>query len=164
VKSDLPPIDRDLFRSVMRRQASSVAVVTTAHGGSIHGMTATAFNSVCADPPTILIVINRSTRSHPIIGDSGVFVVNILGHDQHAIAERFAGKLEDQFDGVEYRVGETSGPILDGAAAHLECRVVSRTEVETHTLFIGRVVAGDVRDTSPLIYHDGRYAALSECR
>jgi flavin reductase (DIM6/NTAB) family NADH-FMN oxidoreductase RutF len=162
MKANLPAIDRDLFRSVMRRQASCVTVITTAHGEHIHGMTATAFSSVCADPPTIVIVVNRSTRSHPIIGDSGVFVVNILANDQRAMAERFAGKLDDQFFGIDYHVGSTSGPILDGAAAHLECQVVSRTEIETHTLFVGRVVAGDVADATPLIYHDGRYASLAE--
>jgi flavin reductase (DIM6/NTAB) family NADH-FMN oxidoreductase RutF len=160
----LSPINRDVFRSVMRRLAASVTVITTSHGDHIHGMTATAVCSVCADPPTILIVVNRSTRSHPMIDASGTFVVNILADDQRALAERFAGRLADQFEGVEYRVGDTSGPILQGAAAHLECQVVSQSDVGTHTVFVGRVVGGDVADVFPLIYHDARYATLSDLR
>jgi flavin reductase (DIM6/NTAB) family NADH-FMN oxidoreductase RutF len=137
MKFDLSPIHRDLFRSVMRRLASSVTVITTSHGDHIHGMTATAVCSVCADPPTILIVVNRSARSHPMIDGSGTFVVNILADDQQVIAERFGGKLEDQFVGVDYRVGGSSVPILRGAAAHLECRVMSQNDVGTHTVFVG---------------------------
>lgn len=162
MKTDLSPIDPDLFRSIMRRLASSVTVITTAHGDHIHGMTATAVCSVCAVPPTILIVVNRSARSYPLIDGSGSFVVNILAEGQHEIAKRFAGKLEDQFVGIDYRVGGTSGPILRGAAAHLECKVASQSDVGTHTVFIGEVVGGDVAEAFPLVYHDGRYPALSD--
>jgi len=162
MKTDLSPIDPDLFRSVMRRLASSVTVITTAHGDGIHGMTATAVCSVCAVPPTILIVVNRSARSHPLIDSSRTFVVNILAEDQQEIAKRFAGKLEDQFVGVGYHVGGTSGPILHGAAAHLECKVASQSDVGTHTVFVGEVVGGDVAEAFPLVYHDGRYPAFSD--
>lgn len=40
-------------------------------------------------PATILIVINRSTRSHPILSATGTFAVNILAEHQHEISDRF---------------------------------------------------------------------------
>ena len=49
-------IDADLFRSLMRRIASSVAVITTAHDGHLHGMTATAvLTNVCRGGGNALI-------------------------------------------------------------------------------------------------------------
>jgi flavin reductase (DIM6/NTAB) family NADH-FMN oxidoreductase RutF len=89
----------------MRQLATSVTVITTDFGGSSHGMTATAVCSVCADPPTILIVVSRSARTHPIIVESGIFVVNILARNQSALSDRFAGKIVDQFAGIDYTPG-----------------------------------------------------------
>jgi flavin reductase len=158
--SDVSAFNKDTFRAIMRRQALSVTIITTSHGEHLHGMTATAFCSVCADPPTVLIVVNRSTRSHPLIHGSGIFVVNILADDQMLLANRFSGKFEDQFTGVAFRVGKTGGPILAGVAAFLECQVISRTEVETHTLFLGRVIDGVADRGQSLVYHDGKYGNI----
>jgi len=153
-------ISRDTFRSVMRRQAASVTIITTCHDAALHGMTATAFTSVCADPPTILIVVNRSARSHPLIDGSGLFTVNILAEEQVALASRFSGKLDDQFNGVPFTLGSTGAPILEGCSAHLECVVAQRIEVETHTLFVGHVLAGATSPGEPLVYHEGIYSGL----
>jgi flavin reductase (DIM6/NTAB) family NADH-FMN oxidoreductase RutF len=162
MRTDRPVISRDRFRSIMRRLASSVTVITMSHGDHVHGMTATAVCSVSADPPTILIVVNRSTRSHPLIDSSGFFVVNILAESQRALAERFAGKSADQFAGVDYRLGDTIGPVLQDAAAHLECRVVGQSDVGSHTVFIGEVIGGGASGALPLLYHNGRYARLAQ--
>jgi flavin reductase len=50
----------EIFKSLMRNIASSVAVISTSSEGRLHGMTATAVCSVSADPATILIVVIRS--------------------------------------------------------------------------------------------------------
>ena len=120
-------------------------------------MTATAFCSVSANPATILVVINRTARSHPLIAASKVFAVNILSDSQKHLGERFAGRLDDQFDGVEYRLGSIKCPILGGAAAFLECQTIAENETGTHTIFIGRVVGGGDTNEQPLLYHRGAY-------
>jgi flavin reductase (DIM6/NTAB) family NADH-FMN oxidoreductase RutF/nitroreductase len=153
----LNDISSDLFRSLMRNIASSVAVITTNHNSRPHGMTATAVCSVSANPPTILIVINRSTRSHPLIAASKTFVVNVLSEAQSSIGDRFSGKLDNQFDGIEYMDAPSGCPIIKGAAAYIECRTVTEQETGTHTIFIGRVIGGGLTQVSPLLYHDGEY-------
>jgi flavin reductase (DIM6/NTAB) family NADH-FMN oxidoreductase RutF/nitroreductase len=154
-------VSGDLFKSLMRNIASSVAVITTNQSERLHGMTATAICSVSADPATILIVVNRSTRSHPIISATKAFTVNILADHQHAIGRRFASKHEDPFDGIKYHTGLNGSPILDDVAAHIACVTVSEFEVETHTIFVGRVVGGDVSKAPPLLYHEGAYKSVS---
>lgn len=154
-------IDADLFRSLMRRIASSVAVITTAHDGHLHGMTATAVTSVSAEPPRLLIVVNRSTRSHPLITASRIFVVNILADSQRSLGEHFARKGDNQFEGIAFDLGPSGSPIIRDAAAHLECTLVSETDMGTHTIFVGQVVGGGVSGSNPLLYHDGAYKAVT---
>ena len=160
-QNDEQLVSGDLFKALMRNIASSVAVITTNQAGKPHGMTATAICSVSADPATILIVVNRSTRSHPIISVAKTFTVNILADHQHAIGARFASKHDNPFDGIEYRTGSNGSPTIEGVAAHIACATVSEIEVETHTIFIGRVVGGDVSKAPPLLYHAGAYKSVS---
>jgi flavin reductase len=148
------------FKQLMRAVASGVSVVTTFHYGSPHGMTATAFSSVSADPPTVLIVLNKGTRTHPLISESRHFVVNMLREDQTELGVHFSGKAEDQFSDMHYHPGQLGAPILDGVVSYFECETVNEVDAGTHTIFVGRVVNGGANETSPLLYHGGRYKAL----
>jgi flavin reductase (DIM6/NTAB) family NADH-FMN oxidoreductase RutF len=157
--SQAEPVSKDLFRAIMRRVAASVTVISAEHEGTLYGMTATAFSSVCADPPTVLIVVNKSTRSHPGISESGFFTVNILGADQQYLANRFGAKESEPYKGVDYTMGK-AGPVLSASTAHLACKTILSYEVGTHTIFIATVIDGSVADCLPLIYHDGSYKAI----
>lgn len=155
-----PRIDGEIFRAVMRQLAGGVTVITTLHDGNPHGFTATAFCSVCAEPPTVLIVVNRTARTHPHIDARRHFAVNILADDQTALANRFAGKLENQFDGMAYTIPDGGAPVFEGVSAHLQCVVSSRLDIGTHTIFIGDVVGGGTSESDPLVYHAARFGRV----
>lgn len=151
------------FKSVMRRFAACVNVITSVDGGVMNGMTATAVCSVTADPPSVLIVVNRSNRSYPLISRSGAFAVNVLSSQQENIANLFASKKPDPFTDVDHWLGKTGCPILSDADAYLECRVVKGADFGTHTIFIGQIIACDTHSKSPLLYHNGRFCGLEKC-
>lgn len=153
--------DPAAYRAAMRQTAASVAVITTADAGSIHGMTATAMTSVSLDPPTLLVVVNRTTRTHPFIARSGRFAVNVLAEGQEEIARRFAAGVENQFAGVAHELHAAEVPIIAGTAATFVCVAVESFDVATHTIFIGRVEDAHCADRPPLLYHDGRYRTLA---
>lgn len=155
-------ISGDQFKSVMRRFAASVNVITSIDGPTMNGMTATAVCSVSADPPSLLVIVNRTNRSHPVISRSGVFAVNVLSSDQEDLAGHFAAKAPDPFANIDYRVGTTGCPLICDADATLECEVVQETDYGTHTIFIGRIVTCDVASKAPLLYHEGRFCRLEE--
>jgi hypothetical protein len=46
-------------------------------------------------------------------------------------------------------------------AAYIECAIASEVDVGTHTIFIGRVIGGNVSQVLPLVYHEGEYKSLS---
>jgi len=156
-----PAFDDTQFRAIMRSMAVGVTVITTAHEGHKHGMTATAFSSVSADPPSVLIVLNRSTRTHPILSAGRHFVVNLLAEHQIDISQRFSAKIDDQFDGIGYSENREGIPVLKESVANLECEIMAEMDVGTHTIFIGKVTNGTVSAVKPLIYHDGNYKAVA---
>ncbi|MBA2125183.1 flavin reductase [Hyphomicrobium methylovorum] len=154
-------VDAGAFRGVMRQLAGCVTVISTEEEGTLYGFTATAVCSVCAEPPTILIAVNKTARTHPHIDRKGAYAVNILADGQKHIAEHFAGKGDDQFATVEYALGAHGVPLINGAAAHLECEITQRIEIGTHTLFVGHVIGTGVDAVKPLIYHDAKYGLIS---
>jgi flavin reductase (DIM6/NTAB) family NADH-FMN oxidoreductase RutF/nitroreductase len=156
-----PPIEVAKFRTLMRNVGSSVAVITASLQGTDHGMTATAVCSVSADPAQILIVINRSNRTHAIVAAARRFTVNFLADHQAKYGQRFAEKHPSPFDGVRCTKGR-HGMIIDGCAAFLECHTMTELEVGTHTIFVARVVGGEAICAAPLLYHAGQYKSLVE--
>lgn len=149
------------YRLAMRRTAASVAVITAAHEGRIHGMTATAMTSVSVDPPTLLVVIKQTTRTHPFIRKSRRFAVNVLARGQEEIARRFAAGIENQFEGVPYEMHAADVPLIAETAAGFICLATDAFDVATHTIFIGEVEAAYHAPRPPLLYYDGRYRYLS---
>ena len=95
-------VDPELFKQGLRRWASGVTVVTTKSGDKPHGMTVSAFSSVSADPPLVLVCANRNSRTHAVIREGGRFTVNVLASDQQDVSVVFSSsKLEDsRFDHV----------------------------------------------------------------
>ena len=98
VVPNLSPIrpDHDIaaadFRGAMRQLVGGVSVVTVGQGQDISGMTVSSVTSLSIDPPSLIVAINRSASSWPLLVRDGVFGVNVLSADQRDIAERFTGK------------------------------------------------------------------------
>jgi flavin reductase len=152
------------FKTVMRQVVSSVAVITARSGKLRNGLTATAVCSVAADPPTMLVCINRSASAEAIIAEAGAFAINFLTEDQHRIARLFStSKLspEERFAEGKWVSMATGSPVLDGAVASFDCRVEDRVLSGTHHIYFGRVVAASSLDEEALLYRDGSFRRLA---
>lgn len=81
---DLPAVRVELFRDAMAALASGVAVVTARRAdGSPAGLLATSIAAYSAEPPSILLSIAHSSRSHPtLVEHAERFGVHLLGRDQ----------------------------------------------------------------------------------
>ncbi|MEM8609298.1 MAG: flavin reductase family protein [Myxococcota bacterium] len=156
------PIHHAAFREVLRNWASGVTVVTTRAGDTMHGMTVSAFSSVSADPPLVLVCANQASTTHEVIEKGGLFAVNILAAHQADISNVFASsEAEDtRLQSVSWSEGETGAPLIDGALACLECEVHSAHQEGSHTIYVGRVEAVHATDAEPLLYYNGGYRAL----
>jgi len=154
-------LDSAEFRQLLGRFATGVVVLTAVRAdGQPVGMTANSLASVSLEPPLVLLCIDHAATIYPTITTSDRFVVNVLSAHQEAISRRFAGEVDDRFDGIGYRLSEAGLVLLDDALAHIECERWAQHEAGDHTIMIGRVVAGDAREGRPLLYYRGGYAAL----
>jgi len=163
-ESDINPHD---LRLAMRRWATGVTIVTSRVNGIQHGMTVSSFTSVSLEPPTVLISLEKTTRTHELVQESGTFGVTILGRGQAEISDRFAGRQtehQDRFLGLDTYTLESGVPLLTDGLASFDCRVVSEYEVGSHTIFIGDVLASQIKmdESQPLIYFNRNYRMLCE--
>jgi flavin reductase (DIM6/NTAB) family NADH-FMN oxidoreductase RutF len=159
-------VDAALFRDVLGQWPSGVTVVTTLADGTWHGMTASSFSSVSADPPLVSVSLLKKIYTHELFQNSGVFGVNILAKDQTEVGKRFAGmnpEITDRFEGLDVVTAETGVPLLTQSVAWLDCRIVHRYDGGDHTIFVGEVVAAEVtRQTGPLLYHSRNWGQFAD--
>lgn len=153
------------FRQGMRRLAGACAIVTTGsrHAGraSWAGLTATAISSVSADPPRLLVCVNRGVWAHGQIAGTGSIGVNVLGKRSEALALRFAGGKcapHEKFAEGRWQTKVTGAPLLADALAAFDCHVAEIVAASTHDIFICDVLAVHIADADqPLVYFDGGF-------
>lgn len=151
-------IDTRHFRAALGQFATGVTVITTRlEDGSFVGLTASSFNSVSLDPPLVLWSLAQGARSLPVFQGNSHYVINVLSADQAELAERFATRVKNRFEGVEFDLSHTGLPILRGAAAWFECHNRSRYPEGDHIIFVGEVERCAVLPQAALVVHGGRY-------
>jgi flavin reductase (DIM6/NTAB) family NADH-FMN oxidoreductase RutF len=152
------------FRGIIGHFATGVTVITTAAGDQLHGMTANAVSSLSLDPVMVLICVDKTTYTHRVLDEGGVFTVNILGEQQEGVSRIFAKKGAPEtgtLRGQAFHLGETGAPILEGCLAYVECRVVNVMEGGDHSIFLGEVVSEGVEEEMrPLLFYRGGYHTL----
>jgi flavin reductase (DIM6/NTAB) family NADH-FMN oxidoreductase RutF len=145
----------DEFGDALSALASGVVVVTCRVDGRPWGMTVTAFASVSADPPTVLVSLASSSPAARAIAATGSFAVSILAAEQVALARSCARAGAAKFL-------DSTADAARGALAHLECTVSETAAVADHTVFFGRVdAARTASGGSPLVYHRRAYRRLA---
>ncbi len=154
-------VSKDEFRRALGHFASGVTVVTSrCEDGLLRGITVSAFTSLSLDPPLVLICIDKKASLHDHLKEGGHFAANILADDQELISRRFASKDADRFEGLGYSAGDTGAPLINGALASIECRIVHVYPGGDHTIVVGEVVVTHVSEGRPLAYFRGGYVRL----
>ena len=159
-------LDRRRIRDLMGRFATGVTVVAARHGPLLAGMTANAIATISVDPPILMASIARKAETHGAIVGSHAFAVSVLADEQRELAECFAQPTTamklTRFCDAAWEEAETGSPILDGALAYFDCRLLERHVAGDHTVFLGEIVAAGYReDADPLLWYGSRYHRLA---
>ncbi|MGE0682086.1 MAG: flavin reductase family protein [Candidatus Binatia bacterium] len=156
-------IDPRELRNVMGNFATGVTIITTKDAaGKPFGLTANAFSSLSLDPPLLLICVDKKVDCYACFEETKVFGVNFLSESQDQLSTRFATKGIEKFEGVPYTLGELGVALLDGAVAHLECKLVTAYEGGDHTIYIGEIQNARVLNDRPLLFFRGKYYKLPQ--
>jgi len=153
------PFTPDEFRATLGQFATGVTIVTARDAeGRLVGLTANSFNSVSLSPPLVLWSLARQSSSMPGFLGATNYAINVLASDQRPLAERFARKGIDRFEGAPWRPGLTGAPVIDGAVAVFECTHRSQHDEGDHVIFVGQVQHCRRRvGAAPLLFHGGRF-------
>ena len=154
------PAARAAFIAAMRRVAASVSVVTTDGPAGRQGATVSAFASVSADPPTVLVCLRAESRIARAVTANGRFAVNVLPLNCTAIANRFAGledaHIPDRFQGISCFGDPGQPPAIEGATV-FSCAIDQIVNAGSHLVAFGIVKGVVDSDIEPLAYLDGSY-------
>jgi flavin reductase (DIM6/NTAB) family NADH-FMN oxidoreductase RutF len=149
------------FRRTLGMFATGVTVITTDAGDQVHGMTANAFMSVSLRPPLVVISVDRRARMHALLHEGRRYGISVLSDEQRALSDRFAGRIGEGTEEVEFDVVHDT-PLVRGALAHLVAAVVRSYWGGDHSLFVGQVEYARYGEGQPLLFHGGRYEHLLE--
>jgi 3-hydroxy-9,10-secoandrosta-1,3,5(10)-triene-9,17-dione monooxygenase reductase component len=160
------PVDPDALRRVLGSFPTGVTVVTSLEDGTPRGVTVSAFMSISLEPPLVLVALDQARSLDPVIQRTGAYAVNILGEDDAALSDCFAGAPvvpgRDALCGAAWHPGAVGMPILERAIASLECRLEQVVRLGDHDFLVGRVVslAGGDDGAEPLLYRRRRYLRI----
>lgn len=164
---DLPVVSADLQRGGLRHHAAGVAILTTRDGETPIGLTATAVCSVTVDPPRMVVLINKKVAAAGAVLGSSALCINLLGTGHEHLAKVFAGMVQGVYGPARFEHGSwvrrvTGAPVLEGALASFDCRVIKVFDESTHYAFLCEVLdASDPPGGDPLIYLNGAFRRIS---
>jgi flavin reductase (DIM6/NTAB) family NADH-FMN oxidoreductase RutF len=156
-------VSREGFVAIMSAFPTGVAIVTTLEpDGTPRGLTTNAVTSVSAEPPILLVCVDRNSRTLPALLSCKRFVVNFMRDDHEEICRLFASKEDDKFTHVAWTPGRDGVPVLhEGAIAHAQCETLDELVIGDHVVVTGLVVEGDAPADSdvPIVYFNKAYAS-----
>jgi 3-hydroxy-9,10-secoandrosta-1,3,5(10)-triene-9,17-dione monooxygenase reductase component len=136
-----PEIDPMSFRQVLGHLPTGVTVVASVDDGRPVGLAAGSFFSVSLQPPLVGFCVTLTSNTWPVIERTGKFGVSVLADDQVEVCQRMASKEADKFGPVPWTAAPATGsPLVDGAVAHLDCRLDQKLQAGDHWIVIGRVL------------------------
>ena len=123
-----------------------MCIVSSKREDKVNGCIINTVFQVTPEPPMVAISMNRGNLTWDYIKESGVFAVSILAEEAPTLLiGKFgfrSGRDFNKFQDVEHKLGETGCPIVtDSVVGFIEAEVTDSVDVETHTIFIAKIVA-----------------------
>lgn len=153
-------------RLVRRLLPAGVVAVTTVADGRYRAATVSACIVTSIEPLQILLSIESESQMCAWLDTSRIFAVSVLTTREQFFADQFAGftpLASPDFRGIGHFTAETGSPILSGAIAWADCRIVSAFETGDHHCFVGEAVRagrGEGAEDGVLVYYLNRYRRL----
>jgi flavin reductase (DIM6/NTAB) family NADH-FMN oxidoreductase RutF len=160
--TDDPEIDQRAFWRAIGNRALGSTVVTARSDEGPAGFLGLSAAHICADPPLMLVSIDRRTSALQTILAARHFVLNFLPREAADIADMFGGKGmrkgAERFETGRWGVLKTGAPVLLDAVGAIDCCLEETIDRHGVVIAIGRVVAVmDGGDKAPLIHFHGGY-------
>jgi len=154
-------IDAKTFWRALASRATGVVVATAQGADGPAGFLALSATHVTADPPTMLVSIDKRTAALAAVLHGKHFALNFLPRGDQALADMFGGRGDargaDRFAPARWGVLTSGAPVLNDAVGAIDCVLEETIERHGVVIAIGRVVDVVARDGEPLLFFRGAY-------
>ncbi len=150
------------YKKALACFGTGVTVITAHHEWQDVGMTCSSFSSVSLNPAMVLWSIRKAASSLIAFTESNGFMVNVLAHDQQALAMQFAtGNMTDRFMGVPAERHNSDRLRLAGTSAWFDCDLHQLVDAGDHLIVLGKVRDYGWNATPALAYSASQFGVFS---
>jgi flavin reductase (DIM6/NTAB) family NADH-FMN oxidoreductase RutF len=150
------------YKKALACFGTGVTVITAHHEWQDVGMTCSSFSSVSLNPAMVLWSIRKAASSLIAFTESNGFMVNVLAHDQQALAMQFAtGNMTDRFMGVPAERHHSDRLRLAGTSAWFDCDLHQLVDAGDHLIVLGKVRDYGWNATPALAYSASQFGVFS---
>jgi flavin reductase (DIM6/NTAB) family NADH-FMN oxidoreductase RutF len=147
-------MDDAVKKEALRLFTYGLYAVTCGDGHERNAFTANWLSQVSFDPPLVVVSVENTSHSLPIIRRQRTFAVNVYASDERELSGRLGKGYEKhpaKLEGLHWAKAEGGCPVLADAPAWVACKVVSEMPAGDSTLILGEVVDARVnRPVEPL--------------
>ena len=141
-------MDDNAKKTALRMIPYGLYVLTSAaKDGEVAAATVNWVTQTAFEPPQVVVGVKADSSAHTIIKKAGHFALNVLGKAHQGLAFAFFKPAEvdgHTVSGEPFSTGTSGCPLLESAAAHIECRLVHTFEQGDHSVFVGEVIDAGV--------------------
>jgi flavin reductase (DIM6/NTAB) family NADH-FMN oxidoreductase RutF len=139
----------DPIKDALRMMPYGFYAITSKSGDDVNAMTANWVTQASFEPRLIALGLQKTCYTHGLVETGRVFSVNVFRKDDADKLKPFSrgrAKKPDKMENASYKPApETGCPVLEGAAAFVECRVRQIVDAGgDHDIVIGEVVGAEV--------------------
>jgi len=152
-------LNQEKYREILACYPTGISLITGMNEDNEPiGIVVGSFTSISLDPPLVGFFIGKQSTSWPKIDHGKGFCVSFITEELSSGLEHFLSNKEDRF--AQLKLSQSPGgiPVVDGAAAWIECEKLESIEIGDHLLVTGKPVAASIpRDHAPLVFHSRKF-------
>lgn len=165
----------------MLNPVPAVMVSVTDENGRSNIITVAWAGTICTNPPMVSISVRPSRYSYDIIDRTGEFVINLTNQELVKACDYcgvVSGRDVDKFKEMKLTplpMQQVKAVGIAESPANIECRVVEKKALGSHTMFIAEVVGVtiddrymnetgkfEINESGLVMYSHGEYFSLGE--
>lgn len=136
-------------KKAMYQLTYGLFVLTAKEGEKDNGCIVNTVSQVTTTPNRIIVAVNKQNLTHDMIVNTGVFNVSVLTENSKFETYKHwgfqSGRDVDKVEAISFKRSENGLIYLvEETNAFLSAKVVSMTDLGTHTLFLADVTDGEV--------------------
>jgi flavin reductase (DIM6/NTAB) family NADH-FMN oxidoreductase RutF len=142
----------DIAKKVLKRIPYGLYSVTSRNNDEVNAMVLNWMTQVSFEPRMLAIAVQKTSFSYKLIEEGRVFVLNIFNQDDFDLIKPITkgrSKNANKMEEIKYSLDSVTGaPLLEDAAAYLECKVINIQDVGgDHNIIVGEVVGAGISKT-----------------